>query len=479
MNNGLLHKINKLPLGVKASIAYFFANLFSKGIAYLTTPVYTRLLTSEQYGQVSVFLTWLEIFGIVAMFCLSYGVFNNGMVDYPNDRDDFSLSMLALSNTITIIFSILLFGLFPYIEKYLHIGRPLLLLMCIIFFFHPAYNFWYTRQRYEMKYKKTLIWSMISAIISPVFAISAIMIFGESNRLYSRIFGAEIPLLLIYIGFYFYLAKKNKFRINTKFWKGAFLFNLPLIPHYLSTYLLSSSDKLMISYIVNDSATAYYSVAHSVAAVVFIVWNAINGSLVPYTYEKCKIKDYKSISNVTLPLLLLFACISVGLVMMAPEIVRIMASESYHEAIYIIPPIVGGVFFQVQYSIYANIIYYYKKPVYVMIGSITATISNLILNYVFISKYGYFAAGYTTIFCYGLQAVIDYIGMKMTVNEEIYNMRFILLLSLTVIAFSCLSPLTYDFIYLRYLILTTLIIIGIIFRNKIFGMLSIIRRKQQ
>ena len=158
----------------------------------------------------------------------------------------------------------------------------------------------------------------------------------------------------------------------------------------------------MISYIVNDSATAYYSVAHSVAAVVFIVWNAINGSLVPYTYEKCKIKDYKSISNVTLPLLLLFACISVGLVMMAPEIVRIMASESYHEAIYIIPPIVGGVFFQVQYSIYANIIYYYKKPVYVMIGSITATISNLILNYVFISKYGYFAAGYTTIFCYGL-----------------------------------------------------------------------------
>lgn len=477
MINTIKQKIKILPLGVKASIAYFCANLFSKGVAYLTTPIYTRLLTSDQYGHVSVFLTWVEIFGVVAMFCLSYGVFNNGMVDYPNHRDDYSFSMLILSNIITVVFSIFLFILFPFVEKFIHISRPLLVLMCILFIFQPAYNFWYTRQRYEMKYKKTLFWSVLSAVISPTIAIGSIILLGEDNRFYSRILGAEIPLIAIYIGFYFFLARKNNYKINTEYWKGAFLFNLPLIPHYLSTYLLSSSDKLMISFIVNDSATAYYSVAHSVAAVVFIIWNAINGSLVPYTYERCKNKDYKSISSVTLPLLLFFAYISVGLIMMAPEIVSIMASKSYHEAIYVIPPIVGGVFFQVQYSIYANIIYFYKKPVYVMIGSITATILNIILNYVFISRFGYYAAGYTTIFSYGLQAVIDYIGMRKTVKTEIYNMRFVVLLSVSVVIFSCITPLTYDHVLLRYSILGVLIILGFIFKKRIVGMLALIKKR--
>ena len=189
MAKKILKKIKDLPLGVKASVAYFLANMISKGIAYITTPLYTRLLSSEQYGQVSVFLTWLEIFGIVAMFCLSYGVFNNGMVDYPTKRDDYSFSMLMLSNIITIVFSGVVIATYPWLRNYVRIDFKFLVLMCFIFFFHPAYNFWYTRQRYEMKYKKTCLWSVISAIASPTVAIICIILFGEENRLDSRIFG--------------------------------------------------------------------------------------------------------------------------------------------------------------------------------------------------------------------------------------------------------------------------------------------------
>ena len=50
-------------------------------------------------------------------------------------------------------------------------------------------------------------------------------------------------------------------------------------------YLLSSSDRIMISNLVNDSATAYYTVAYSVASIALIIWNAVNSSLVPFTYE--------------------------------------------------------------------------------------------------------------------------------------------------------------------------------------------------
>lgn len=468
-------KIKNLPQGVKASIAFFIANIITKGIAYITTPLYTRLLSADQYGKTNVFLTWLQIFGIIAMFCLQAGVFNNGMIDHPDKRDEYSLSMLMLSNIITICFSGIILCIYPLIKQYLKMSFPLLALMCVVFFFQPAYNFWVSKQRYELKYKFTVIWTVVSAFVSPLVAIICILVFPD-HKLYARIFGAELVLITIYVGFYIYLFIKAKGKITTKYWKTALLFNLPLIPHYLSTYLLGSADKIMISNIINDTATAYYSVAYSVASVAIIIWTAANASLIPFTYEKCKVKDYKSISNVTVPILIVFGAACILIILLAPEVVAIMATKDYKEAIYVIPPIVGGVFFQVHYFIYANVLYYYKKPKYVMIGSVVATVLNVILNYIFIKQFGYIAAGYTTIACYFVQAVIDYIAMKHVVGESIYDMKIITGMSIMLMVISIFSSLTYDYVIIRYAAVVLLLLAVFINYKKIISLFKGLKR---
>lgn len=476
MLNILKRKINDIPKGIKASLAFFIASIVTKGIAYITTPLYTRILSTEEYGQTSVFLTWLHAFGIIAMFNLQAGVFNNGMVDYPDKRDDYSYSMLILSNVITCTFSVVLLGLYPFVKKWLQMEFPFVLLMCVIFIFQPAYNFWVSRQRYEYKYKWTVFWSIVSAFLSPLVAV-VLLFFTNINHLYSRIFGAEVTLIIIYIGFYFYLGQKNKWRLNKIYWRDAIIFNLPLLPHYLSTYLLGSSDKLMISALISNTATAYYSVAYSVASVATIIWSAINGSLIPYTYEKCKEKDYKSISKVTLPILFIFALTCGMIIMLAPEVVRLMATKDYMEAIYVIPPIVGGVFFQVQYYIYANIVYYYKKPKYVMFASVTAMFLNIALNYIFIPIFGYVAAGYTTITCYLLQALIDYFAMKKVVGERVYDMRFVFGLSFVVIIVALVSNILYDFPVVRYSIIVLIFVLMVIFKKRLLELFMSIRKR--
>ncbi len=465
----LLEKIKNLPAGVKASVAFFFASVITSGIAYIVTPIYTRLLSPDEYGQTSVFLTWVQIFGIVAMFCLHYGVFNNGMLDYKDKRDDFSFSMLVLSNIITLIFSALILALYPFIKEFIGMDLPLIILMCLLFMFQPAYNFWLARQRYELKYKSTVIWVVVCAFASPLIAVICILLF-DNSRLYARLFGAELTLIFIYILFYIYLGYKNKFKVNTSYWKAALLFNLPLIPHYLSTYLLGNSNKLMISHLVSDTAAAYYSVAHSVSIVATIVWNAANSSLVPFTYENCQKKNYKAISAVVIPILTAFAAICVLVIMMAPEVIAIMATPEYREAIYVVPPLVGGVFFQMQYFIYANVVYYFKKPKYVMFASITTVVVNLVLNYFLITAFGYIAAGYTTLICYLLQAAIDYFAMKRVAKTSIYDMKYIGVLSLAIIAIALLSNLLYDLLIIRYIIVALLFIICFIKRNKIIDM---------
>lgn len=468
-----------MPTGVKASAALFFASVITSGIAYIVTPIYTRLLNPDVYGQTSVFMTWLQIFGIIAMFCLSNGVFNNGMIDYPDRRDEYSFSMLIFSNIITLVFSGLILSLYPLLKQILGIDFPLMILMCIIFIFQPAYTFWTKRQRYELKYKYTFIWTIVSAFASPVVAVICILTAKEENKLYARLLGAELTLIAIYICFYFYLAYKSRGKINTKYWKEALLFNLPLIPHYLSMYILNSSDKLMISRLVSDSATAYYSVAYSVASLVMVLWSSVNASLVPYTYENCKKKNYKAISRVTTLLLTVFAAVCIFVIMLAPEVVEIMATADYKEAIYVIPAIIGGVFFQVQYYIYANIVYYYKKPKYVMVASVTAALLNLALNFIFIKQYGFLAAGYTTLFCYFVQATIDYFVMKKVFKEKIYNMRYIGVLSLVVIAISLLSDFIYDNAIARYAIIATIVVLCIVFQKKIIGLFKMMTKGEK
>ncbi len=453
--------------GMKASFAFFIANVVTAGIAYITTPLFTRMLTSPEFGKVSLYLTWKQVFGIIAMFCLSYGVFNNGMSDYPEDRDRFSYSLLSLSNIITLVFAVAITALFPIWHQFLGIDYKYILLMVLIFFFQPAYTFWTVRQRYEFKFKKTVFFTIVLAIVSPLTALLCIRTF--ENKVDSRIFGAELPLVAVYICFYVYLGIKGEWKSNRKYWGEAFRFNLPLIPHYLSTYVLSSSDKIMISHICGTRDNAFYTVAYSVASVGTIVWSAANASLIPFTYEKCKKKEYKAISDITAPILLLYGVVCLIIILLAPEVVAFLSPAEYHGAIYAIPPVIAGIFFQVQYYLYANVIYYYKKPRYVMYASVSSAVLNLVLNYVFINKYGYLAAGYTTFICYLIQAVIDYFAMRKVVGQSIYNMKFIVLMSAMMVIICLGGAFLYTRTIIRFALLAGTVIIIICLRKKIIS----------
>ncbi len=440
--------LRRLPRAAKASVAFFCASMVTKCISYVTLPIYTRLLTEEQYGTVQKYLTLLTILGVVAMFSLSQSYFNVGMSDFPEDRDAFSFSMLLLSNVITILFGAAAVALYPLVGVYMGIKLPFLLLMLAHFFTKPAYAFWTARQRYELKYRLSSVMAGVNCLVPQAVAVILVLI-TKGDRLDARIYGVELTTVLFCLGFYVYTVIKGAGKPVLRYWKTAFLFSLPLIPHYLSTYILSGSDKLMISYILGDSANAHYSVAYTISSILLIIWTAINSSFVPYTYEKCAERDFKAIARIANPILALFAAVSVIVTMLAPEIISILAPESYREAMYTVPPVMGGIFFQVHYYLYANVVYYFKKPRFVMYASVTATVLNLVLNAIFIPRYGYIAAAYTTLVCYFVQSVIDCFACRSAAGCRVYDMKAVGALSAPVILVSLFAGVTYENAYIR------------------------------
>ncbi|MBR2876169.1 MAG: polysaccharide biosynthesis C-terminal domain-containing protein, partial [Clostridia bacterium] len=110
-------------------------------------------------------------------------------------------------------------------------------------------------------------------------------------------------------------------------------------------------------------------------------------------------------------------------------------------------------------------------------SSVPATVFNIVLNFIFIPKFGYLAAGYTTIVCYLIQATINYIAMRKVVKQEVYNMKFVGLLTLSVVVISILSTLLYNYFVVRYIIIALIFVICILLRKKIINVVLAIRKK--
>lgn len=467
----------EMPTAVKASIAFLIMSIIEKSLVFITSPIYTRMLTQGEYGEVSVFLSWQGMLGIIAMFCLSYGVFNNGMIDYEDDRDGYSFSMLILSNLITLICGVILYVLYPYIYTVVNIDPELLLFMFLIFFTQPAFSFWMARQRFEYKYKAMSVIVVSSSFLSSILSIVLIVLFPE-HRVYARLMGGLSVFVIIYCIFYTYIAIKAHCKIKIIYWKDAFLFNVPLIPHYLSGHILNNSNRIIIASLVSSAAAAKYSIAYTIGLAVTIIWFSINSSLVPYTYEKCKNQDFAALAHTTNFIILFYGIMCGILILLAPEMLKIMAPPSYYECVFIIPPIIGGVFFMSMYFIFANVIYYYKRPKYVMYASVFSASINIAMNYFLIPLYGYFVAGYTTLVSFALQSVLDYYAMKKVIKVNIYNIRFLAILGICVFCISLFSGFLYYSNSLRYTLIVFCCIVLFLFRTRLIPVILSIHTKE-
>ena len=241
--------------------------------------------------------------------------------------------------------------------------------------------------------------------------------------------------------------------------------SIPLIGYNIAGQVLNVSDRMMIGRLVNNSAVGIYSTLYTVSSLSLLVWQAINASFVPYLFQNIDKKEHniKQISNM---LLEAYAVIAVLLTFFAPEIVKILATKEYYEAIYIMPSIAAGVFFTSYANLYSNIAVYYKESKYVMYPAIVAAILNLVLNFVFIKMFGYMAAAYTTLFSYIILAILQVIWSAKVCKENnndinnIYDNRRMLLLAIVTTVVSLMAIPLYSNTFVRYLFIAIGIVVA-------------------
>lgn len=458
----LVGKYNNLPIQVRASFWFLVCTFTQKAINVITTPVFTRLMTTAEYGEYSVYISWLGIFTVFISLNLSLGVFMRGLIKFSDRKNEFASSMQSLTFILAIAWIIIYLPFSTQINKLTNLNTTRTLLMIITIWLNAVFGFWAAEQRVDYQYKKLVPITLSVTIGGQVLGV--VLIYVLSDRVTARILGTVIVDTLIYLWLFGSDIIRGRKLFDWEFWKYALLFNLPLVPHYLSQVVLNSSDRIMIEKMVGSSAAGIYGLAYSISQVMTMFNTALFQTEEPWLYRKIGEKKIEDIRPIAYTSFIFIAGVNLLLILFAPEIISIFAPEEYYEAIWVIPSIVMSVFFSFSYYFFAVFEYYYEKTKPIAIASCIGAVLNVALNYLLIPIYGYYAAGYTTLVCFIVYAIFHYIFMHSICKEkfdgkELFSIRTFILISVVFVLAGFLIQATYMHTFFRY----TLIVLVVVF----------------
>ena len=453
----------------KASIWFAICSIIQRGISMITTPIFTRILSPEEYGTISVYNSWFAIIWIFATFELATGVFNKSMIKYEDDRDGYTSSTLFLATCITSVFFLVYLVAHDFWNNLFSLNTAFMVMMFVEIIFTEAMQFWSIRQRFDFEFKNVVIITLVANILGSALSV-VLVIISPTHRAEFKIFGTLVVHIVVYGVIYFKLMQKGKKIYAPDYWKYAIGYNLPLIPHYLSQQILNQSDRIMIDRIIGRADAGLYTVAYQVAILMNLITNAVHASFSPWAFQSINNKEYKKIGDLTLKIIILMSAVCFLFSLFAPEVILILGGRTYSEAVWVVPPVAMSIVFNMLYSLIGNFAFFYEKTKFVMFGTMGAALANIILNAIFIPRFGYVAAGYTTLACYILYSLLHYFVMLKICREngieQPFNSKAIWSVAVVSVLLSIVSVFLYRYTLPRYLVI--ILIIGIlIWKRKI------------
>ena len=460
---------------VRNSLNYFIGNIGVSAISFITIPIFTRLLTPSDYGQINLFTAFLSINTIV--FSLGFtGAFSNKYLKEPNEFNTFLGTNLMFLFFIQIMLLIVLLFANDYISALFKINRKVLVIANISGILMVAYNIYQSYLKASQQSKKFVTLSYVYGILSTGISILLIILLKE-NKYLGRIYAYIITIFILSIISVYHLIKLSNFKFQKQHLLYALGFGIPFIPHLASQFVLGSFDRIIINQLTNSINTGLYSFAYNIGSFLGALTMALTTAFVPKFYNYLNNGDYKAINHHVRVITNLVLFAALFMIFFVKEIVVIMADAKYYKALEIIPwIIVANIFFYLYmvYSVYAT---YDKKTGIFSLITLLVGFINIILNYFFIPLYGYEIAAITTMVSYLLLFLLHFLYAKYILNKIVIpltlNIKSFFVFSCLILLFYFINTMQnqYSSIVLRLL----LICIGgvIIFKSQLHNILKV------
>ncbi|WP_304580508.1 lipopolysaccharide biosynthesis protein [Dubosiella newyorkensis] len=384
----------------RVTLLNIISTLLLQGIAFITTPLFTRLLGTTQFGTYSIFNSWVLILTCLMGAGISSSI-GTGLYKFKNNYIVFRNSILLSSTLICLLEILIIILLSPFLSRVMGFSSGLVLLVGITAFAHYIVNFAQMAFIYEKKAGSNFILSVSLSIISVLFSVFLIYQVDSNSRYLGRIYGVASIYLLVAIIVWLLLYLKKPTLVKKEYLIYGITVGFPIVFHSLSQQILGQSDRIMMQmFEIATAEIGIYSMFYTLSSVLSTVLGALNNSWCPFYYDDVSEEKWEILDKKCKNYIELFTVLSVGFLLLSREVSYIMADESYWSGLNIIPILALAVYFTFMYQFPVNFEFFYKKTKIIAIGTVGAGIFNIILNTVMIPMWGMYGAAIATALSY-------------------------------------------------------------------------------
>ncbi len=407
-------------LTAKASVWYTLSNIFSRGVTILLTPVFTRILSPEQYGIYPLYVSWMGIFTVIGTFEIPGGVMYRTLTKFKDERDGVVSSALGVQAMLSLAFFTVYIILRRRINAITTLSTSLSLILILQVFLNGVEGIHFASERYLYRYRGVSFINIICGFAGPLFAL---MLISRGMGGISRVISPLIVTALFVIPIIFISVKREARIFSREKWKYLFKISLPMLPHYLALSVIASADKIIVSRIAGEGAIGKYSVAYSVGFMISLITNGLSLALTPWIMRKLadgETQETESKISLITDTVVTLTLIFFGL---APEVFGFAAPPEYADAFSAIYPLGISVVFLFLSGALSSAILHYEKPFSITLNSLISAGIFLPLAYVLILRLSYFGGALATLISYMIMLTLNLISFRKISGYNILNIK--------------------------------------------------------
>lgn len=429
----------------KNSVTYGIPGISSTIAAVFLIPIFTRVLSPQDYGIVSLFSILIVVLVIIFDFGMSTALFRFYFNVSTREKKTVASSSFFFQLIIGIVltFSLIIFA--PVLNQLLFKGtQPIVFLYLIILtvLFKANLNVPLAILRAKKRPQQYSFLTLSSLFLSITLSIIFVVVFRMG--VLGVILANFVSFALVYLASLPYIFKFINFSISVKKIKEMLHYGTPLIPAGIALWVIHMSDRYLLNIFVDISSVGIYSVGYRIGAAVVIVISSIQLAFSPFVHSVSARPDAKTIYKVFAKYYLFFiAFIVLSTSVFSKELIQILTGPKFHEAYVLIPIIAFAHIPFGLYFVFSLGVAITKKTIFTTISTTFAAISNLGLNFILIPLFGITGAAASTLIAFSvLMLSIWYFSQRFyKVDYEYKNMVLIVVVSILIFYLSQLISL--------------------------------------
>lgn len=392
----------------KASVYYVMANIMGQGIVLISSAIFTRMMSKNDFGLVSTYSTWVLVLN--TFICLNLFItVRNAYIDFADDYDNYNSSVLTLCILSGIVMTLVVIGATRIFKR--EFGLQEVLLACVQSVALNIVNYKLAIQSMKNEYRQRAV-LMIAPNWAHVLLSVVLMLVFPLNMYLAKISGNAIGVLVFGIICTVGLYKQAVPRIVPKYWKYALKISVPSIANTLSDLILIQCDRLMLTAMVGAEETAEYSVVYNVGSIIVAIYQAINGAWTPWFYKRVAEREYKATKKYQGYYMMLFTVFTCGMLTISPELIKIISPNSYWGGIRYVGPIVVASYLIFLYAFLTSYLMCQKATGKIARNTIIAAVLNVVLNYTLIPQYKSVGAVMATVISYLVLFILHFLSIE-------------------------------------------------------------------